>query len=162
MTTFELVLTILGALLLAGGLADLISWLTLIKEQNTSPVFALWWMILFVIMAGSFLIRCITVENSLKLYYAMLTVCVLTAIPASSGIVITDKGICTILFGFRRYTLPGSVEYKYIGKNLELHFKKQRRFFNLNIKNIKTVKLLADWYPKSGYVNPLISNNDQN
>ena len=39
--------------------------------------------------------------------------------------------------------------------DLFLNDKKLAQSFNLGIKKMKTVKMLADWYGKHGYENPL-------
>ena len=157
MNTYELIFTVLSVVLVAGSAANLVSWLALIKRKDASPVFELWSIVFFPIMAVLFVLYGVFLANeSFRLYWILIAAVMALTTPASASAVVTENGLCNILFGYRRYTPPERVQYQYNGKYLALYAPRYKRVYRLNTNNIKTVKILADFYPKHGYSNPLL------
>ncbi|HRR77680.1 MAG TPA: hypothetical protein P5191_12860 [Ruminococcus sp.] len=161
MRTIELIFTVLAALMLASSVINDILWAVYLKKnKNTSPVFSLSSIVIDFLLIGVFTFSFVRADNGFKPFWLMMLICMVVSIPTSTGSVITEKGLGTFSFCFKMFIPAESVKYQYKGKLLELYPNNQKRTYRFNINNIKTVKLLADWYPKYEFINPLISDND--
>lgn len=161
MNTYELIFTVLAALMLAVSVINDILWAIFLKKnKNASPVFSLSSMITDLLIVGVSIFSFTRANDTFKPFWLLLIICMVIALPTSTGSIITEKGFCTFALGFKNLIPAEFVKYQYKGNNLELYPNNQKRTYRFNIKNIKTVKLLADWYPKYGFTNPLIDQDD--
>ena len=72
---------------------------------------------------------------------------------------ISPEGICTSIFNKNGGIIPkDSISYEYSEKKLKLHINGSKKplIFDIGTTHKKTIKMLADNYPKHGYENPLL------
>jgi len=108
-----------------------------------------------------FSVLCI-IDAKMRWIYALTAICELLSLPACCFSILTPKGICRNFALKSRYVPTSELSYEFADKDLVMHFNNKPKpvKYRLGIKNIKTVKMLADWYPKHGYTNPLIPDED--
>ena len=96
--------------------------------------------------------------------YGAVAVAELFAFPCTVFAVLTPKGISLPLHITGKYKPVSELSYQFNANRLEMYFagKKACTKYHIGIKNIKTVKMLADYYPKHGYTNPLAPAENDN
>ena len=151
-TFFTVVLIILCAAALVYDICCFISWSRAKEKSFISNILALAG-ILVLAVCGLFLKN--TAHSVLMVLLAVLLIpCDITCL--------SPEGIRTAIFANKGISPVKDLSYEY-GKglfgmeklDLFINDKKFAKGFNLGIKKMKTVKMLADWYGKHGYENPL-------
>ena len=151
-TFFTVVLIILCAAALVYDICCFISWSRAKEKSFISNILALAGIIVLAV-CGLFLKN--TAHSVLMILLAVLLIpCDITCL--------SPEGIRTAIFANKGISPVKNLSYEY-GKGLFgmekldifINDKKIAQGFNLGIKNMKTVKMLADWYGKHGYENPL-------
>ena len=96
--------------------------------------------------------------------YGIAAVCELIYLPAAAFSILTPKGICRILSLKNKYVPLSDVSYEFTDKFLAIYIAQKNGSkmvrYHYGIKNIKTVKMLADWYPKHNMTNPLLNESE--
>lgn len=94
---------------------------------------------------------------SVTLTALIYSLAVLLLIP-SAFTFLTPEGIRTFLFAGKGIISTDRISYEYKDKVLELYINDSGipKVYDLGTTNINTVKMLADWYSKHDYQNPLI------
>ncbi len=169
MTIVQIVCTVIVAVLLAAQIIIDISWLVSISRAKERAVIGtlshLW---LDIILLGIQIANLIISDN--KLIWILVTLYLVLAIPGRFINVLSPEGVRTfIIFNNKGGIIPvDDYSYQYVhsgsGKeNLELHRKKSGRVetYTLGIKNIKVIQMLADYYGKYGYENPLLKQDTE-
>ena len=164
MTIVQIICTVVLAVLLAAQIIIDISWLVSISRAKERAVIGtlshLW---LDIILLGIQIADLIISDN--KLIWILLILYLVLAIPGRFINVLSPEGVRTfIIFNNKDGIIPvDDYSYQYVqsgsGKEkLELHRKKSGRVeaYTLGIKNIKVIQMLADYYGKYGYENPLL------
>jgi len=152
-TFFTVVLIILCAAALVYDICCFISWSRAKKKSFISNIWALA-LLLFIGVCGALLIK-----NTA--HSVLLTLLAILLIPFDITC-LSPEGIRTAIFANKGISPVQNLSYEY-GKglfgmeklDLFMNGKKFAQGFNLGIKKMKTVKMLADWYGKHGYENPL-------
>ena len=151
-TFFPVVLIILCAAALVYDICCFISWSRAKEKSFISNILALAGIIVLAV-CGLFLKN--TAHSVLMILLAVLLIpCDITCL--------SPEGIRTAIFANKGISPVKNLSYEY-GKglfgmeklDLFINDKKFAKGFNLGIKKMKTVKMLADWYGKHGYENPL-------
>ena len=151
-TFFTVVLIILCAAALVYDICCFISWSRAKEKSFISNILALAGIIVLAV-CGLFLKN--TAHSVLMILLAVLLIpCDITCL--------SPEGIRTAIFANKGISPVKNLSYEY-GKglfgmeklDLFINDKKFAKGFNLGIKKMKTVKMLADWYGKHGYENPL-------
>lgn len=158
----EIVFTVIAAVLAAAGIVLDISWLISIrKAEEKAFVGSLTKLIIYAVLIVISAVNIFVSES--WLFWLMIMLYWIAALPAAVFTVLSPEGVRT--FSFRSGGIIPLDDYRYQfvqGKSgretLELHRKASGRLekYQLGIKNIRTVKILADYYPKFGYENPLL------
>ncbi len=151
-TFFTVVLIILCAVVLVYDICCFISWS---RAKEKSFISNIWSFAVILIIAACGLL----LKNSL--HSVLLTSIAVLLIPLNITC-LSPEGIRTAIFSNKGISPVQNLSYEY-GKglfgmeklDLFLNDKKLAQSFNLGIKKMKTVKMLADWYGKHGYENPL-------
>lgn len=164
MEIVKIVCTVIVSALAIFQLVLDISWLVSISRAKEKAVIGslseLW---LYIIWTCIITFELISSEN--KLIWVLMAVSWVLAIPPAFLNILSSEGVRTfMLFGNRDGLIPvDDYSYQYVqsdsGKEkLELHRKKSGKVENytLGIKNIKVIQMLADYYGKYGYENPLL------
>jgi len=94
--------------------------------------------------------------------FGVVAACDLIAMPVTSTTLLTPKGICNKNCLKQTYVPVADVSYQYKDEKLELHYPKKNKTENYQygIKKTGTVTMLADWYPKYEYTNPIVPEDD--
>ena len=151
-TFFTVVLIILCAAALVYDICCFISWSRAKEKSFISNILALAGIIVLAV-CGLFLKN--TAHSVLMILLAVLLIpCDITCL--------SPEGIRTAIFANKGISPVKNLSYEY-GKglfgmeklDLFMNDKKFANGFNLGIKRKKTVKMLADWYGKHSYENPL-------
>ena len=151
-TFFTVVLIILCTVALVYDICCFISWSRAKEKSFISNILSLA-VIVIIAVCGLFIKN--TVHSVLLVSLAVLL------IPFDITC-LSPEGIRTAIFVNKGISPVQNLSYEY-GKgmfgmeklDLFLNDKKLAQGFNLGIKRPKTVKMLADWYGKHGYENPL-------
>ena len=151
-TFFTIILIILCAVVLVYDICCFISWSRAKEKAFISNIWSL--AVILIIAACGLLLK-----NSLR--SVLLTSLAVLLIPLNITC-LSPEGIRTAIFANKGISPVQNLSYEY-GKglfgmeklDLFINNKKFAQGFNLGIKNKKTVKMLADWYGKHGYENPL-------
>ena len=147
-----IIISIFCVFALVYDICSFISW-SRAKEKALISNFWSLAIIILIGVCGAFINN--TVNSILLIILAILII-------PSAITCISPEGIRTALFINNGISPVQNLSYEYskglfgIEKlNLFLNNKKLVNGFNLGIKKPKTVKMLADWYGKHGYENPL-------
>ena len=151
-TFFTVVLIILCTVALVYDICCFISWSRAKEKSFISNILSLA-VIVIIAVCGLFIKN--TVHSVLLVSLAVLL------IPFDITC-LSPEGVRTAIFVNKGISPVQNLSYEY-GKglfgmeklDLFLNDKKLAQGFNLGIKRPKTVKMLADWYGKHGYENPL-------
>ncbi|MBP5432079.1 hypothetical protein [Ruminococcus sp.] len=151
-TFFTVVLIILCTAALVYDICCFISWS---RAKEKSFISNIWALTVILILAACGLFVKNTVHSILLISLAVLI------IPFDITC-LSPEGIRTAIFANKGISPVKNLSYEY-GKglfgieklDLFINDKKFAKGFNLGIKKMKTVKMLADWYGKHGYENPL-------
>ena len=151
-TFFTIILIILCAVVLVYDICCFISWS---RAKEKSFISNIWALAVILILAACGLFVKNTVHSILLISLAVLI------IPFDITC-LSPEGIRTAIFANKGISPVKNLSYEY-GKglfgieklDLFINDKKFAKGFNLGIKKMKTVKMLADWYGKHGYENPL-------
>ena len=151
-TFFTIILIILCAVVLVYDICCFISWSRAKEKAFISNIWSL--AVILIIAACGLLLK-----NSLR--SVLLTSLAVLLIPLNITC-LSPEGIRTAIFANKGISPVQNLSYEY-GKglfgmeklDLFINNKKFAQGFNLGIKNKKTVKMLADWYGKHSYENPL-------
>ena len=169
MTIVQIVCTVIVAVLAAAQLILDLSWLISIlsaKERTVIGTLSHLW--LYIIWSAILILELIVSDN--KLIWILLAVSWAISLPPSIINVLSPEGVRTfIIFNNKDGIIPvDDYSYQYVqsgsGKEkLELHRKKSGRAetYTLGIKNIKVIQMLADYYGKYGYENPLLKQDTE-
>jgi hypothetical protein len=153
MSTFlTVVLIILCTVALVSDICFFISWS---RAKEKSFISNIWSLAVLLVIAVCGMLDKNTVHSVLLVSLAVLL------IPFDITC-LSPEGIRTAIFANKGISPVQNLSYEYskglfgIEKlDLFMNNKKFARGFNLGIKKPKTVKMLADWYGKHGYENPL-------
>ncbi len=154
----EIILTVIAAVILAASAVCTVSWLIALRsDKENAFVFSLSNLVINGVLIIMFILFAAT-GDSYRLFYLLISISEIISIPMMCGAILTTKGICTVLFIKKRYIPLSELSYQYAGRDLEIYQKGKSRpaKYQLCIKDTKTIKMLADWYPKHDYENPLI------
>ncbi|MBR4626160.1 MAG: hypothetical protein IKO47_00380 [Ruminococcus sp.] len=104
------------------------------------------------------------VNREIKWIYGLTALFELISFPASCFNILTPNGICRNFALKSKYVPNTDISYEYGDKDLEMYFPSSPKpaKYRLNIKSPKTVKMLADWYPKHDYKNPILPDENEN
>ena len=151
-TFFTIILIILCAVVLVYDICSFISWSRAKEKAFISNIFSLAFIIIIAVCG-------LLLKNSL--HSVLLTSIAVLLIPLNITC-LSPEGIRTAIFANKGISPVKDLSYEYskglFGMeklDLFLNDKKLAQSFNLGIKKMKTVKMLADWYGKHGYENPL-------
>ncbi|MBR5683352.1 MAG: hypothetical protein IKW96_08790 [Ruminococcus sp.] len=151
-TFFTVVLIILCAAALVYDICCFISWSRAKEKTFISNILALAG-ILVLAVGGLF------VKNTI---HSVLLISLVVLLIPFDITCLSPEGIRTAIFADKGILPVQNLSYEYskgmfgVEKlDLFINDKKFARGFNLGIKKPKTVKMLADWYGKHGYENPL-------
>ena len=89
----------------------------------------------------------------------------LTQQAVSETEILTPKGICRNFPLKDKYVPLSDLSYEFKDNYLAMYFSTKKNNmvkYHIGIKNIKTVKMLADWYPKHDMTNPLLPEGGDN
>ena len=91
--------------------------------------------------------------------YLITAVCEILYLPAAAFNILTPKGICRNFSLKSKYVPTSDLSYEFTDDYLAMYFNNRKKNnmvkYHIGIKNVNTVKMLADWYPKHNYTNPL-------
>lgn len=92
--------------------------------------------------------------------YLIAGVCEIVYLPAATFSILTPKGICRNFSLKRSYVPVSELSYEFTDQYLAMYFNNRKKNnmvkYHIGIKNMDTVKMLADWYPKHNMTNPLL------
>ncbi len=158
MTVLETIIFVVAVVLLAVSALMTMSWLTaFIREKEKALVYSAEMLICAgIVTILSFAVFIIGKGHDTAL--GLIALAVLISIPSVCGVILTPKGVCRSLSFGRKYAPSSEVSYEFKGSALEIYTPGSTRpaKFQIGTKSIRTVKMLADWYQKHGYENPLI------
>ncbi len=94
--------------------------------------------------------------------FGIVALCDLIAMPVSSTTILTPKGICKKTCLKQTYIPVSDLSYEFKDEKLDMHLtnKEKPETYQYGIKNTNTVKMLADWYPKYEYKNPILPDEE--
>ena len=97
--------------------------------------------------------------------YGIAALVELVTLPAATLSILTPKGICRNFPLKDKYVPLSDLSYEFKDNYLAMYFSTKKNNmvkYHIGIKNIKTVKMLADWYPKHDMTNPLLPEGGDN
>ena len=98
--------------------------------------------------------------------YAAAAFAELLSLPSGVFSIFTPKGICKLFSLKKTYVPTSDLSYEFKEDHLVVYFTKKQKNnmvrYHIGIKNMNTVKILADWYPKHDYKNPLLAGENEN
>lgn len=149
MNTFEIIFSILGGGLLFFSVINTPFWfIERKKEKNSTTIYSLYYILAALFMTIFSFVMFLSIKDDLKPYLIMLLLGLIISFPCSCGVILTEKGVYRSIFSIKKYISPDDIKYRYINNVLELYVKGNKQVYNYNIKNEKTLKLLADYYTK--------------
>ena len=157
---------ILGVLfaLCAVSLFITVRWLIyVLKEKEKAFIGSFQTLISSIIFVAVFSLM-FFLEDNTRWVYGLTALFELIALPPSCFNILTPKGICKGLSLKSKYFPVSELSYEYSGKNVEMYFKDKPKptVYSLLTQNTNTVKMLADWYSKHDYKNPIIPDETEN
>lgn len=103
------------------------------------------------------------ISSDMQLIFRLLLAEMILIIPSQFITVISPKGILTMFFMNGGYVGVDNLSYEYKTGSFKKEYlyiynkyKSRPSKFIFGIKNMKTIKMLADYYSKHGYENPLL------
>lgn len=162
MNAFDKICLVIIIALAAFSLYLMISFLiALVREKEKAVVGSLESLISILVCYVVFgLIFCI--DKSPIFGFAALAE--LFTFPCTVFVILTPKGICRLSSIKPKYKPVSDLSYEFRNNHLEIYSssKSSCSRYQLGIKSTKTVKMLADWYPKHNYTNPLAPAENEN
>lgn len=106
------------------------------------------------------------VTGSTQWLYLIAGVCELAYIPAATFTILTPNGICRSFSLKKAYVPTSDLSYEFGDRFLAMFFTKKAKNnmvkYHIGINKKETVKMLADWYPKHDYKNPILPDDNNN